>query len=79
MSLSDHDGPRTAGGWFQRAVEWLPFQGISYIPVTIYLGKRPGGELYEAIGLQLFWALLLFVAGRLVWRFSVKHVVVQGG
>ena len=65
--------------WFQRAVEWLPFQGISYIPVTIYLGKRPGDELYAALMLQLFWAVALFVAGRLVWRFSVRHVVVQGG
>jgi len=65
--------------WFQRAVEWLPFQGISYIPVTIYLGKRPGEELYAALLLQLFWAVALFVAGRLVWRFSVRHVVVQGG
>jgi len=65
--------------WFQRAVEWLPFQGISYIPVTIYLGKRPGDELYAALLLQLAWAVGLFVAGRLVWRFSVRHVVVQGG
>ena len=31
--------------WFQQVVDWLPFQGISYIPVTIYLGKRPGDEL----------------------------------
>ena len=65
--------------WFQRAVEWLPFQGISYIPVTIYLGKRPGDELYAALLLQLFWAVGLFVAGRLIWRYSVRHVVVQGG
>ena len=65
--------------WFQNVVAWLPFQGISYIPVTIYLGKRPGEELYAAIALQLAWAVGLFVAGRLVWRFSVTRVVVQGG
>ena len=65
--------------WFQHAVEWLPFQGISYIPVTIYLGKRPGDELYAALLLQLAWAVGLFVAGRLIWRYSVRHVVVQGG
>jgi ABC-2 type transport system permease protein len=65
--------------WFQKVVAWLPFQGISYIPVTIYLGKRPGAELYEGLGVQIFWAVALFVAGRLIWRFSVRHVVVQGG
>jgi ABC-2 type transport system permease protein len=65
--------------WFQRVVEYLPFQAISYIPVTIYLGKRPGDELHVAILIQLAWAVGLFVAGRLVWRFSVRHLVVQGG
>ena len=65
--------------WFQQVVQWLPFQAISYIPVTIYLGKRPGNELYEAILIQMAWAVGLFVAGRLVWRFSVRRVEVQGG
>jgi ABC-type uncharacterized transport system permease subunit len=47
--------------------------------VTIYLGKRPGDELYAALLLQVAWAVGLFVAGRLIWRISVRHVVVQGG
>jgi ABC-2 type transport system permease protein len=65
--------------WFQKTVVWLPFQGISYIPVTIYLGKRTGPDLYQALLLQLAWSVGLFVAGRLVWRFSVRRVIVQGG
>ena len=65
--------------WFQSAVTWLPFQAISYIPVTIYLGKRSDGDLWSALGLQLFWAVALFVAGRLVWRAAVRATTVQGG
>lgn len=65
--------------WVQTVVSWLPFQGISYIPVTIYLGKRTGGDLTQALLLQVAWAVGLAVAGRLVWRFSVRHVIVQGG
>jgi ABC-2 type transport system permease protein len=65
--------------WFQRAVEWLPFQAVGYVPVMIYLGKRPGAELYEALGLQVAWAVGLYLAGVVVWRRSIRHVIVQGG
>jgi ABC-2 type transport system permease protein len=65
--------------WFQTVVSWLPFQGISYIPVTIYLGQRTGSDLAEALLLQAAWAVGLFIAGRLVWGFSVRRVIVQGG
>ena len=66
-------------GWFQTAMAWLPFQGISYVPVTIYLGQRTGPALYEAILVQMAWSVGLFVAGRLLWRYSVRRVIVQGG
>lgn len=65
--------------WVQRAVEWLPFQAISYIPVTIYLGQREGPALGEAILLQAVWALGLFLFGRWLWDRSVRQVTLQGG
>lgn len=65
--------------WFQAVCQWLPFQGISYIPVTIYLGKRTGGDLASALLLQVAWAVGLFILARLVWTFSVRRVTVQGG
>ena len=65
--------------WFQKIVALLPFQCISYIPVTIYLGRRTGEELAAALLLQAAWGLGLFVAGRLLWAYSVRHVTLQGG
>jgi len=65
--------------WFQTVVAWLPFQAVGYIPVTIFLGKRPGGELALALLLQLGWAVGLYLAGRIVWRRSLRRVSVQGG
>ncbi len=65
--------------WFQQVMGWLPFQYISYVPVTIYLGKRQGDQLVEALLVQLAWSVALFVAGRLVWHRSVRNVIVQGG
>jgi ABC-2 type transport system permease protein len=66
-------------GWFQTLVGWLPFQAIGYIPVTIYLGKRAGAEVWQGLALQALWAVVLFVAGRLAWRHAVSRVIVQGG
>lgn len=65
--------------WFQTLMGWLPFQGLSYVPVTIYLGKRAGGDLWLGLGLQLVWAVALFLAGRLYWNRAVRRVTVQGG
>lgn len=65
--------------WVQRVVEWLPFQAVSYVPVTVYLGLRQGDALWQALMLQAAWALGLFIAGRVVWAVSVKRVTLQGG
>ena len=65
--------------WFQMTMNYLPFQYISYVPVTIYLGKRQGPALQEALLVQLAWAIGLFLLARLVWRLSVRNVIVQGG
>ena len=65
--------------WFQTFVSWLPFQGISYIPVTIYLGKRPGSELWTGLAIQLAWSIALYLLARFVWYRAVKQVTVQGG
>jgi ABC-2 type transport system permease protein len=65
--------------WFQRVVEWLPFQAIGYVPVMIYLGKRPGDQLWHALLLQAAWAAGLWLAGRWAFRRSLRRVVVQGG
>ena len=65
--------------WFQTLVTFFPFQAISYIPVTIYLGHRTGDDLLAALLLQAGWGIGLFLAGRVVWNHSVKHVTLQGG
>ncbi len=43
--------------WVQTVVSWLPFQAISYIPVTIFLGLRQGPDLMAALSLQAGWAV----------------------
>ena len=65
--------------WAQTLMTFLPFQSLSYVPVTIYLGKRTGDDLAAAIVLQIIWALGLFIAGRLAWNRAMRRVTLQGG
>lgn len=65
--------------WFQTVVAWLPFQGLTYVPVTIYLGKRLGVDLYSAVLVQAAWAVGLFLVGRWLWTRAVRAVTLQGG
>lgn len=65
--------------WFQTAVSWLPFQAISYVPVTIYLGRHEGDALAKALLTQAAWAIALLLLGRWLWNRSVRHVTLQGG
>jgi ABC-2 type transport system permease protein len=63
-----------------RAVaEALPFQTQAYIPVSLYLGRIQGSDAFRALGLQLFWLLLLGAVAAMVWRRAVSKIVVQGG
>ncbi|HPF71324.1 MAG TPA: ABC-2 family transporter protein [Candidatus Krumholzibacteria bacterium] len=63
----------------QHVLAWLPFQAIGYVPVMIYLGKRPGDQLWQALAVQLAWGVGLWLAGRMAFRASLRRVVVQGG
>jgi len=65
--------------WVQTLVAWLPFQAVSYIPVTIFLGLREGSALPAALLLQGVWAVGLFALGRWFWNRSVRQVTLQGG
>ena len=65
--------------WVQTAVAWLPFQGLSYVPVTIYLGQRRGEDLVAALLVQAVWALGLFLIGRRLWSRALRAVTLQGG
>ena len=65
--------------WFQTVASWLPFQYISYVPVTIYLGKRPGNELATVLLIQAAWSVGLWLLARWAYDSSVRSVTVQGG
>ena len=70
--------------WFmphalRTALEWLPFQGMAYAPLSIYVGETTGGEIWITLAVQAAWIVIL---GILVWRLWLRarrSVQIQGG
>lgn len=63
-----------------RAVfELTPFAAMQNIPLRVYSGNISGEALLWSIALQLFWAVVLILLGKLWMKQAVKKVIVQGG
>jgi ABC-2 type transport system permease protein len=63
----------------QKVFKFLPFQYISYIPVSLYLGKINGGVIAGSLALQLGWVVALFIIGAAMWKWSSRKITIQGG
>lgn len=65
-------------GWLREMAEILPFQGIVYLPSSIYLGRAGDGAL-GSIATQAAWALGLILIGRLSFGGALRKVTIHGG
>jgi ABC-2 type transport system permease protein len=66
-------------GWARTALEWLPFQAITYLPASVFTGRVVGAAVGEAIAVQLIWCCVLIVPIFLMWRAARRRLFVQGG
>ncbi|MBQ6888872.1 MAG: ABC-2 family transporter protein [Lachnospiraceae bacterium] len=65
---------------FRMIVDLLPFQAIYNMPLQILIDKNMAGMDYiKSIGLQLFWLIVLYYAGKLFWKRSMRILTVNGG
>jgi ABC-2 type transport system permease protein len=65
--------------WFVRLCNLTPFPSMVNTIIKVYLSEMTGLELFHALGQQLLWIIILFVAGQLVLRAGVRRLVIQGG
>jgi ABC-type uncharacterized transport system permease subunit len=59
--------------------EWLPFQNIIYVPISIYMGKYHGLALIAALVHQMLWALGMYLLGYWVFKWTLRSIEIQGG
>jgi ABC-type uncharacterized transport system permease subunit len=70
--------------WFlpdalRAVLEFLPFQGMVFLPISISIGQTTGGDILGALAVQLGWVVALSAVAVLVWRRARWKLVVQGG
>jgi ABC-2 type transport system permease protein len=57
----------------------LPFGSLLATPLSIYTGVLKGSAVLPAIGLQLFWLVILALLSRWAWERVQSRIVSQGG
>ncbi|HMD81458.1 MAG TPA: ABC-2 family transporter protein, partial [Anaerolineales bacterium] len=65
--------------FLRRISEALPFQAIYYIPMSIYIKTLSGSDALQALGLQVFWTIVLVLFSRWAWSRVHARLTVQGG
>jgi ABC-2 type transport system permease protein len=58
---------------------FLPFQSTFAIPMSIYIGRIAGADVFKALGFQFSWMVALVLCSRLLWTWAHRRRVVQGG
>jgi ABC-2 type transport system permease protein len=65
--------------FLQKVAFALPFAAMFSTPLLIYIGHIKPAGYAAALGLQVFWLVVLGFAATIIWRAGAKRVIVQGG
>ena len=63
----------------QAVIRYQPFAQALDAPIRMYLSAQPSGEWLVNTAVQLLWAAILMLLGRMLWRNNLRRVTVQGG
>lgn len=63
----------------RKVVELLPFAGMMNAPLRIYSGDLAGQAMWKALGLQIFWFVVMVAVGKWLCRMAERRMVIQGG
>ena len=64
---------------FQKLFNFLPFSSIIYTPAMIYLNKLSTPQIAKAMTLQVIWVLILIALSKLMWKWVIDKLTIQGG
>ncbi|MBT7903727.1 hypothetical protein HN587_07730 [Candidatus Woesearchaeota archaeon] len=63
--------------WWENISHFLPFEYMRFVPINIYLGKYTfTGAGFEniliVVGVQVAWALFLYICAKILWKSAIK-------
>jgi len=60
-------------GWLGAIPRAMPFYYTVGAPSDILVGRVTAGDAWHVVGIQLFWILLMYGVGKLLWRSGLKR------
>lgn len=63
----------------QQILAVLPFKAITYVPLTLYLGKATNGEIVLLLAEQLLWCVVFVALSEYFWSRATASLTLQGG
>lgn len=66
-------------GFLRAVLAWLPFQGMSFAPLSIYVGQTTGYDIIVTITIQVAWIVIMAGVVVWVWQRARNVVQIQGG
>jgi ABC-2 type transport system permease protein len=61
------------------ALQFTPFPYQLFFPVSVYLGRITGPELWQGLAIQVFWVALFYVIARWTFRKGIRRYTAFGG
>jgi ABC-2 type transport system permease protein len=62
-----------------QVLSYTPFPYQLFFPVSIFVGKTAGSELFQGLMIQAFWVIASYGLARLVWSRGVRKYSAVGG
>jgi len=63
----------------REALFFTPFPYQLYFPISVYLGKSAGLEMWRGLIIQFLWVVAAYVFARWMWRRGIKKYSAFGG
>ncbi len=65
--------------WLALLLRFTPFPYQLFFPVSIYLGRVTGPELWLGLLIQLSWLLIFYTLARTIWNRGIRRYTAVGG
>lgn len=65
--------------WLQKIIDILPFKYIYYAPISFLLNEANQLKVERMLIIQVFWCMVFFIIGKILYRKASKYMVIQGG
>lgn len=65
--------------WLAQLLHYTPFPYLLFFPVSIYLGRTVGEDLWRSLAVQACWVVVFYILARWVWARGIRKYTAFGG